>query len=353
MARTSWLIAAWPLSCGGPSPVETLDGSDSTTAATHAPADESDSGSAADETSSTETGSTEMGTTANEVTEGSDDTGPEPVGVYFHTLLTDDGHLALASNLPPQLEDCVSLHIDTPCEDADEDGLTDAWEDAVLDRLRPLRRMDEDESLFDDAAAVIADVGRVVGMGDRYRLFVMLGYSRDYGSCGFTAHNGDSERVALDLAPYPAGGAGGVVVVGAYTAAHEGTITDHSRLFVGPDLAVLEFEADAAHDDEPRWIVYPSQDKHATYASIEICENVSFLPCFDEDCAPDGVRDPEAFDLLPESVNAGEEHAPRVDDLGPVGFPGDSAWADQPFCGGLGGSGCSSPVREKLLVDPF
>ena len=59
------------------------------------------------------------------------------------------------------------------------------------------------------------------------------------------------------------------------------------------------------------------------------------------------------FDRLPPFVHAGEEATPIVDDLTDLGFDGDSAWADQPFCGGLGPNGCSSPVREKLLVDPF
>ncbi|MCA9636040.1 MAG: hypothetical protein KC420_08425, partial [Myxococcales bacterium] len=93
--------------------------------------------------------------------------------------------------------------------------------------------------------------------------------------------------------------------------------------------------------------------KHATYATIAICEGISLIPCFDEDCAPDGVDDPGAYDRLPEVVNAGEESSPRVSDLGVVGFPGDDAWKDQDFCGGLGPGTCSSAVREKLLVDPF
>ena len=72
------------------------------------------------------------------------------------------------------------------------------------------------------------------------------------------------------------------------------------------------------------------------------CEGVSWIPCFDEDCAPDGVRDPSAYDRLPEFVNAGEEAAmPRVTDLDPLGFPGDDAWAMQDFCGGLGRTSCS------------
>ena len=253
-----------------------------------------------------------------------------------------DGRLALECNLPPLIGDCP-----TTCEDLDEDGLTDAWEEIVIDRFRPLRRLDEAESYTNDDDATVGDVGRVaVGPVDGYRVFVMLGWSHDYGSCGgFTAHNGDSERIALDLEPYPDGGPGGVIVRGAYTAAHEGSINDSGRTFTGDDLGLLQFDADT-ETAEPRWVVFPSADKHATYGSIEICENISKLPCVDEDCA-------EGEDLLPDFVHAGEDDARIVDDLTDIGFPGDFAWTDQDFCGGQGGLICSSPVREKLLVDPF
>ncbi|HEY8376319.1 MAG TPA: hypothetical protein VIK91_07520, partial [Nannocystis sp.] len=278
---------------------------------------------------------------------------PEPFVLDCHTAFAQPQRLALVCNLPLALAACEALAADAPCDDFDLDGLTDAWEDLALELLRPLRRLDEEESLIDDPSAVLADVGRVAPVGDRIRLFVMLGYSKDYGSCGgFTGHNGDSERVALDLMPDPAHGPGGVVVVGAYTAAHEGTVNDHGHVFVGAELDQLVFTPDPETTD-PRWVVFPSADKHATYASISICENISPIPCFDEDCAPDDVADPSVFDRLPPFGNAGEEHAPRLSDLGPLGFPGEDAWAHQDFCGGLGGIGCSSPVREKLLDDPF
>lgn len=311
----------------------------------------SDAATSADATSTTSV--TNDGSGSGDGSSGDGSSTGSATPIEFHTVITDDGRLALETALPPTIDACLELAPDLGCEDADEDGLTDAWEDAVLDRLRPMRRMDEDESLFDDPTAVVADVGRVAAVGDRYRLFVMLGYSRDYGSCGgFTGHNGDSERVVLDLAAWPAGGAGGVVMHGAYTAAHEGTINDHGQRFTLGELDALVIDLDPV-SGEPRWVVFPSADKHATYASVDICEGVSVLPCIDEDCAPDGAADPTVFDLLPEAFNAGEEEAPRVDDLSVAGFPGDWAWADQPFCGGLGGSGCSSAVREKLLIDPF
>jgi hypothetical protein len=156
----------------------------------------------------------------------------------------------------------------------------------------------------------------------------------------------------IDLVASAGKGPGDVEAAGMYTAAHEGTPEDHGMKVLGPSLADLVYEKDVA-TGEPRWVVFPSQDKHATYMTIDICENISAVPCFDEDCAPDGAADPSKYDKLPPFVNAGEEVTPLVTDLSAIGFPGDDAWAMQDFCGGLGGSGCSSPVRDKLLNDPF
>lgn len=153
------------------------------------------------------------------------------------------------------------------------------------------------------------------------RVYVTIAYSRDYGTCGLTAHDGDSERVAVDLRVEE----GGALVTRAfYTAAHEGTLADHSRLWSDAALAELTFEEPAP--GEARWVVYPSADKHATYGTIEACESISPLPCVDEDCAPNNVSYPERYDLLPPVHNAGEDTARLL---------------------------CASPVREKLLSDPF
>jgi hypothetical protein len=179
---------------------------------------------------------------------------------------------------------------------------------------------------------------------DRLRVFLMLGWSEDYGRCGVSAHQGDSERVALDVLL----DGERAVVVGAYTAAHEGTALDHGQLVEGGDLLGL------STSEEPRWQVWPSEGKHATYPSVAICEGVSVVPCLDEDCAPDNVDDPERYRILPDVWNAGEQASPRLTELSELGFPGDEAWVDQPFCGGGDRSGsCSSAVREKLLQDPF
>ncbi|NUP07013.1 MAG: hypothetical protein HOW73_13245 [Polyangiaceae bacterium] len=268
-----------------------------------------------------------------------------------HTETDASPGLILRVNLPHDVASCRAIE-GAPCEDLDADSIPDAWEAVLLDRLRPIQRFDEDEPLIDDETAVLGDVGRVFKEGSFVRAFIMLGYHKDYGSCGFTAHNGDSERVALELEPIPDAGAGDVRVRQAYTAAHEGTSEDHGRVFQGADLSQLVIALDT-RTGEPRWVVFPSSAKHGTYATIDICEDVSSIPCFDEDCGPDGVMDPSMYDRLPPIVNAGEEAAPMVSDLSVIGFPGDDAWAVQDFCGGLGGSGCSDDVRNKLLNSPF
>jgi hypothetical protein len=104
---------------------------------------------------------------------------------------------------------------------------------------------------------------------------------------------------------------------------------------------------------EPRWVVFPSRDTHASFATLEMCQALTSDPCLQESCGYDGPSDAGAFERLLPFVNAGEESAPRVTDLSPIGFPGEDAWLDQDFCGALGGSSCAFSVRQQLLSDPF
>jgi len=279
--------------------------------------------------------------------------------IVVQTELTSEHHFVLRTNLPAHVTDCDASALEgLDCADLDADGLVDQWEDALLDRLRPLQRFDEVEPLIDDSTAVLADVGRVFVASEVpfvVRAFIMLGYSQDYGSecLGVSGHNGDSERVAAELTALD-GEAGAFEVSRWYTAAHEGTVNDHSQVFAGSSTE-LEF-VDELHGalPEPRWVVFPSERKHGTYANVAICEAVApFVPCVDEDCAPDNVAAPSLFDRLPAIANAGEQAAPRLDDLSSLGFSGDYAWVDQPFCGGLARGMCSSSVLEKLTLDPF
>ena len=256
------------------------------------------------------------------------------------TELTEDGRLALRAEGPARVLDCPG------CSDRDGDGLVDVWESLVLDRFRPLLRFDELEQLIDDEEGVLRFIGRVAPVEGRVRVFLVVAYSRDYGACvGISSHDGDTERVALDLALE---GAGDAVMVGAYTAAHEYTAFDESRTFVGVEMEALRF----TEGEAPRWLVYPARDKHGTYANLDICENVSPIPCVDEDCAPDGVADPERFDVLPPVYNAGEDEARLLDDLGRVGFPGERAWGEGRFCGGRAGAGGGDGAHQPPRLPP-
>lgn len=262
--------------------------------------------------------------------------------------------VGIRSALPMWDADCHALGDDAaPCGDVDLDLLTDAWEDAALDLLRPAIRFDEAEPLVNDATAVLVDVGRVAPADDgsgAIRVYVMIGYHQDYGRCLVSAHHGDSERVAIDLEPV---GPGDADALGFYTAAHEGTITDSGHRFTDAELAELSFPTDPATGG-PRWMIWASDGKHASYGTAQRCEDAQWAPCVEEDCEADGV-DALAYTRVPDVFNAGEEAAPRLTDLDGIGFPGEHAWADQDFCGGLGDDvfGCAAPVREKLLVDPF
>jgi hypothetical protein len=203
-------------------------------------------------------------------------------------------------------------------------------------------RFAEDEPLLNDADATLVDLGRVVPIdpsASRIRVFIVLAYSRDYGChLGVSAHAGDSERVVVDLR---AEANGDVVITAAYAAAHEGTLFDHGQILQGNDVDQLEWVPEDR--GEPRWVVYSSRGKHATYLSSSACDG-AFAGCV-ESCG----SGPTAPSRLPRVFNMGEPDAPRVDALDDLGLPGERAWSEQRFCGGLAGAHrCTSPLREKL-----
>jgi len=260
----------------------------------------------------------------------------------------EGGRLVFRSDLAMQVDQC-----DTDCADVDGDGLVDAWEDQLLERMRPVVRFDEAEKILSDPTGKVGMVARVFPVSlDPVEIHVLieLGYSNDYGTCfGITEHHGDSERVGMRLVALP-GRPHDLVVSGLYTAAHEHTPNEHSKLHEGDDLLRIETRRELGG---PRWVVFSSRNKHATYFTLSDCES-SFIPCVQEDCSPDRVADPAKFDVVPPFVNAGEPTAHRVDDLAVVGFPGDDAWIDQRFCGGLARNNlCAEPTVEKLTSDPF
>lgn len=272
------------------------------------------------------------------------DAGPPGPGV---TVV--DGRLTLVTQARGHVDDCAAAGQD-PCDDLDQDDLVDRWEAEVLAAFQPLVVFDEEESALTDAGAVVLHVARVAPVRRRpleVQAWITILYDRDYGTCGsLTAHNGDSERVVVTLQETAAG----VRMTRAFTAAHENTVTDQSMSFEGGELRQLTLAEEAG---VARWVVFASKDKHATYPSAAVCEGISPLPCFSEACGPAGARNPPLAQLLA-IYNAGEPDAPLLTDLGPLGFPGEDAWADQAFCGGRDRRlTCPGSVRSKLLDDPF
>ena len=263
------------------------------------------------------------------------------------TLQGSADGMVFTSSIPMRAGDCRATLPDqeATCADADGDGLADDWERIALDRWEPVVRLHSSEPMLADMYGRAVAAGRVFpvdGPERHVHLLMALLYHRDYGRCSFTGHRGDVERVALDLRERADGS---LLLAGAYTAAHEYTALDGSRLRTTADeLADLEFITSA--DGQLRWRVYASSGKHATYSSRAACAGHAGAVCAREDC-PGGGED--GRDLLFSIAWAGE----------PPPFCEGPLWSDLPFCGigsgftGVDRSPCAPPVREKLLRDPF
>jgi hypothetical protein len=234
----------------------------------------------------------------------------------------------------------------SPAADADGDGLDDAWEDAVLVRLRPRLRFHDRDDLFFDAGARLAMVGRVwPGDDDRIHVVFLVLYSRDYGRCGYGDHAGDVERLTLALEPDLDGRT--VTAVAFYTAAHEGTALDRGQSGLLGFFPPPEAESFPWPGPPPVWEVLVARNKHASYMSYGDCRGGT--PCVDDICADlDGVG------LAVPVANVGEVDAPRLDDLAALGFPGECIYCGRRFCGDVsGGEHCPAPLAEKLARDPL
>jgi hypothetical protein len=284
---------------------------------------------------------------------------PAPFPAYTQTWISWTHHVAMHASIPARVEDCRPLEeIGASCADVDNDQLTDAWEDLVLQDLSPVVRFSVDEPMFDDPEAVMRSFGRVHPREDDVLVTIVIAYAKDYGSCEVGSHAGDAERVAFTLrllSPHAA------VIDSVYLAAHEGTGRDGGQRFFGDRIAGLDFVArDRWHfEAAARWLVFASEGKHATYASSARCEDESDLLCLEEDCGP--PLDPSfglsaiehQHDIPLEPINVGEPDAHRIDALDNFGFAGENVWSEQLFCGGVDTSGCAPSIRSKLLDEPI
>lgn len=281
------------------------------------------------------------------------------LSTYEATTSLRDARLVVRTNGTAFVSACEA---NAACADVDGDGLVDAWEDAVLDRLRPRMALHPDEPLLSDPDGRFGYVARVFrpknGPANVVRVIIVTGFSFDpgvlvLGRYRVSAHDGDSERVAVELTLKDGGRE--ATMTRAYFAVHEHTANDQSRHYEERELAdALTFGQDA--NRQPRWVVFPSYGKHPEFARPDVCNQTSLrgTGLFRERCAESEAK---SHPVLPPVANAGEPDRHRIDDLAVVGFPGDEAWVEQKFCGGFRArprlGGCAESIAEKLVDDPF
>ena len=106
---------------------------------------------------------------------------------YSATAQLDEGLFSITSSIPHLPSACVAASLgESVCEDRDEDGLVDEWENIVSHRLNPVIRYHRDEPLFTDQYGRVHAFSRVTPVDNdelRIRVIIVLAYSYDYGRC--------------------------------------------------------------------------------------------------------------------------------------------------------------------------
>jgi hypothetical protein len=228
-------------------------------------------------------------------------------------------------------------------DDGDGDGLDDALEDTVAANFFPYVWFDSGEDCTAPATdtnpgTAIARVRPHPGDPSKIAITYVVLYAEDCGDWFGGGHNGDVEPFTLTLAPNGAcpHGFGAFAVK---TISHEGTAFEHV------DQVNLGNACDwgkLAGGSPQVARVYSAENKHGNYASTDTCEDGALG---NDHCSESFLRDYTV-------TNAGEDAARRVDELSGQQFPGEFAWTEQPFSGGLGaGGGNAGTVRDKLLDD--
>ena len=231
--------------------------------------------------------------------------------------------------------------------DIDGDGLDDSVEDALATWFFPWVWYDSGEnagcthpaSTAGNPGTALARVRPHPADPGKIAIQYVILYQRDCGDFGgFSSHAGDVEPFSVTLAPNPACPYG----FGAFslkTVAHEGVPGQHvDQRLLGNSCTWGRAAGGSPYVAR----IYASENKHGNYASDASC-----------DAALGGLENcSESFTLPFNVFNVGEDHARRIDELSGYQFPGEFAWSDVAFRGGLGdGLGDAGTVRAKMLND--
>ncbi len=231
-----------------------------------------------------------------------------------------------------------SIFVD-PDEDIDGDGLDQEWENAALELTNPYLELDEDEVWLDEQdqypMAIFSRVTPYPSREDpRYVLFYScIGWHLDYGGgVGYNpvvrieSHRGDTERFIMAwkvISPRS------LRLDWVFTSSHKPG-TDHSGVWHADDRTCTWGEignlegnkvdselmcASLNSASDGRLVLQASEDKHALYPTIRVCEEVNLIQdsgvnVWGENCGGGGHF------LFP-TYNAGEPDRPHqlIDDL--------------------------------------
>lgn len=298
-------------------------------------------------------------------------------GVLLYTIMDPNGNRIAIGDLQQekiyQLSDegrklSSNLPVYTSNPDEDHDGVSDNWENNLIELTKPMFILDEEEdwlaifslntlgfNLFYDNAVLYAQVTPAWNGATRYILsYYAVTWSRDYGRfCDASVagsfdwlclpHTGDVERVVMAwevIDDYT------IRLRWVYTSAHDYK-TLHSGVWdadwVSSNTGYYWNRSEENREPETmtaklwflmnRLILWVSEDKHAIYPSSSVCDNVRLVeldnwPDIGEDCGEGGA-------FLFDAYNVGEFGSPLIDDVGNI-FAGEFVWNDPDgrFCGG-------------------
>lgn len=295
-------------------------------------------------------------------------------GNWLASSLTDTTPLVLElpAEVPMLAEDCPA----TFCVDADGDGLLDAWENAVLERLRPVYMFDTDEELLTTWHGVdhLATIGRVspardTATGESYvAVLETATFSQDYGVevCAplcfhVFGHSGDTQPFGLLWLLVSRDSA---ELDRLFAAVHVGAVPPRGEGWVwsSPDASMF----DAAHPEAPRWSpghlgLYVEDDKHGLWPDLDACRDISPYDCDNRVSVTYSLppvfnvgESPDIGQPLVDRLSAAVEPEPHA----PLGwwFPGEAVWGEAEradgrdvFCGGYPyDGGCAVRIGGHL-----
>jgi hypothetical protein len=252
---------------------------------------------------------------------------------------------------------------ETSTADLDGDGLTQAEEMRLAQAYFPTIWFDKGEDgscpggnhnhWFSSPGRLIFRVRPHPDNPDYISIAYVLLYTHDpgYDLFGIGGHNGDAEAFAVTLAPNSACEMG-YSVYALTTWAHEGAAGQSTNTWYHDAGCKSRAPAGGEYPVDRRYAVVVAKNKHANYPSLFHCRFRDPMWPFDDDCDFDfTLGDVNAW----VGFNAGEEWAAQQlhrggSSLKPLGFPNESLWSGNRFCGGL--SRCDSrspgPLREHM-----